>query len=60
MIFSNLGSVVALLEVEDSDDLVVRSGGQVDGVVREVDGLDDVTVLKVQLLLARNGVPNLK
>ncbi len=59
-IMSDLGAIVALLQVENSDDLIVWAGGQIDGVVREVDGLDDVTVLEVQLLFARNGVPNLE
>jgi len=59
-IMSDLGAIVALLQVENSDDLIVWAGGQIDGVVRKVDRLDDVTVLEVQLLFARHGVPNLE
>lgn len=52
--------LTGLLQVKYPQDLVIGAGGQGSRVRAEVDALDNVLVLQRQLLLSRQGIPDLK
>lgn len=50
---------LVLLEIENTNELVIGSGGQVLGIGRELDGLDDMLVLEGEIFFAIGSAPDL-